>query len=117
MKFRVIATRGMYEEGNYALSVEWQDPIFARPLRSLDASKGRRERTILMEEPDLPQPRRRNPLPADLLPYLTPDQLRQLADLEEGRQQGRVTEGHYRRQREKILQEAQEAREDDATSR
>ena len=67
-----------------------------------------------MEEPELPASGRRNPLPADLLPYLTPAQLRGLADLEEARQKGRLTEGHYRRERERILQEA---RDQAATSR
>ncbi len=114
MKFQVRPSQGMYEEGIYAVSVEWQDDIFRRPLRKISSDNDRRERTILMEEPDLPRSRGRGALPADLLPYLTPAQLRQLADLEEARQQGRLTEGHYRREREKILEAA---REEAATSR
>lgn len=113
MKFRVEPTEGMFREGNYAVSVEWQDPIFKRPLRQAAADDSRRERTILMEEPDLPDAPRKSSIPADLLPHLTPAQLRDLADLEEGRQQGRVTEGHYRRQRDAILDAA---REESATS-
>jgi hypothetical protein len=113
MKFKVIPSEGMFAEGIYAVSVEWENPIFRRPLRRVSADDDRRERTILMEEPDLPETQRRNPLPADLLPYLAPAQLRELADLEEARQQGRVTEGHYRRERDKILEAA---REESATS-
>jgi hypothetical protein len=45
-------------------------------------------------------------LPADVLSRLTAAQLRELADLEEARQQGRLTEGHYRRQRQLILDAA-----------
>ena len=112
MRFRVIPAPGMYAEGVYAVSVEWQDDLFRRPLRRA-GGKGRRERTILMEEPDLPEKKRRNFLPSELLPYLTPDQLRQLADLEEARNQGELTEGRYRREREKILSAAQEAADDD----
>jgi hypothetical protein len=103
MKFRVVPSEGMYQEEAYAVSVDWQDPVFARPLRSADA--GRRERTILMEEPDLPASRAPG-LPADVLSRLTAAQLRELADLEEARQQGRLTEGHYRRQRQLILDSA-----------
>ena len=114
MKFQVIPVEAMYPEGVYAVSVEWQDPIFRRPVRRASSGGERRERTILMEEPDLPDTRRRSTLPADLLPYLTPGQLRELADLEEARQQGRLTEGHYRRERERILEEA---RQEAATSR
>jgi hypothetical protein len=104
MKFKVVPTEGMYAEGIYAVSVDWQDSIFRRPLRSV---ADRRERTILMEEPDLPE-RRRSGVPSDILSRLTAEQLRQLADLEEARQQGRLSEGHYRRQRQKILEAAGE---------
>jgi hypothetical protein len=114
MKFRVIPSEGMFAEGVYAVSVEWQDPIFARPVKRASADDPRRERTILMEDPDRPEKRHHDPLPSELLPYLTPAQLRELADVEEARQQGRITEGHYRRERDRILQEA---REQAATSR
>ena len=100
----------MYQEGVYAVSVEWQDPIFQRPLRSLADGTDRSERTILMEEPNLPEPRRSG-IPAEVLPRLTAAQLRELADLEEARQQGRLTEGHYRRLRQKILDGAGEESE------
>ncbi len=106
MKFKVIPVEGMYSESSYAVSVDWQDPIFQNPLPRTVAGEGdRRERTILMEAPERAAPRRSS-LPADLLPYLTPDQLRELADLEEARQNGGMTEGRYRREREKILDEA-----------
>ena len=59
------------------------------------------------ERPKEPEARRSS-LPADLLPYLTPEQLRELADLEEARQGGTLSEGRYRRAREKILEAARE---------
>jgi hypothetical protein len=105
MKFRVVPSQGMFAEGVYAVAVEWQDAVFQQPLRRVEPGDERRERTILLEAPDLP-PARRSTLPAELLPYLTPTQLRALADLEEARQEGRLTEGHYRREREKILDAA-----------
>jgi hypothetical protein len=114
MKFQVIPVEGMYAEGIYAVSVEWQDPVFRQPLHRVRADDDRRERTILMEEPDRPDRQSRSTLPADLLPYLSPSQLRELADLEEARQEGRMTEGRYRRERERILDEA---RREAATSR
>ena len=110
MKFKVVAAEGMYEEGNYAVAVEWRDAIFKRPLRA--KTDDRRERTILMEEPDLPAQRRAT-VPADILSRLTPAQLRELADLEEARQAGRMTEGRYRRLRSRLLDAAGE---DSATS-
>ena len=114
MKFKVVPTEGMYEEGVYAVSVEWDNPIFRQPVRSVKTAGERRERTILMETPDLPDSSKASTIPADLLPFLTSSQLRALADLEDARADGKVTEGHYRRERERILEEA---REDSATSR
>ncbi len=107
MKFQVVPREGMYQEGVYAVSVEWRDPIFQRPLRGLADATDRRDRTILMEEPNRPELRRPG-IPADVLPRLTAAQLRGLADLEEARQQGRLSEGHYRRLRQKILDAAGE---------
>ena len=113
MKFKVIPSAGMYPEGAYAVSMEWQDPIFRRPIRKAAQAADRKRRTILMEEPDLPAARKTS-IPAGVLQHLTPAQLRELADLEEARQEGRLSEGHYRRAREKIIQAA---RDNSATSR
>ena len=66
-----------------------------------------------MDEPDLPAARKTS-IPAGVLQHLTPAQLRELADLEEARREGRLSEGHYRRAREKIIQAA---RDNSATSR
>ena len=52
MKFRVVPNEGMFAEGVYAVAVEWQDPIFQRPLRRVEPGEERRERTILIESPD-----------------------------------------------------------------
>jgi hypothetical protein len=104
MKFKVIPARGMYAEGVYAVSVDWKNELFARPLRRA-SSEGKGERTILLED-DSPMERESGGIPSDVISRLTPAQLRELADLEEARQKGELTEGHYRRLRNKILDDA-----------
>ena len=54
MKFKVDPeSKACTPEGNYAVSLEWQDPIFRRPLRQGEpVEDDRRKRTILMEEPE-----------------------------------------------------------------
>lgn len=111
MKFKVEPWQGMYQEGLYAVGVEWQNPVF-QSARERGTDAGRRERVILVEEPEKARTRRQA-LPADLLPHLTPAQLRQIADLEEARNAGEITEGYYKRELEEILATA---REDSATS-
>jgi hypothetical protein len=111
MKFRVVPAEAMYQEGNFAVSVDWQDDVFREPLRTVQTDGERRERTILMETPERPSEGKKSALPADVLPYLSSDQLRELADLEDARSTGAITEGHYRRERERILEEAREGAE------
>jgi hypothetical protein len=108
MKFKVIPLEGMYAEGNWAVSVDWKSRQFAK-ARNRAAGGDKGERTILLEDETAREELER-PIPSDLLSQLTPQQLRALADLEEARQQGTVTEGHYRRKREKILDEARRKR-------
>ena len=105
MKFRVVPGQGMYAEGIYAVSVEWKNPVFAKPLRRASAD-GKGERTILLEDKTPLDEPRDSGIPTSVIANLTPTELRALADLEEGRQQGTVTEGHYRRQRQKIFDAA-----------
>lgn len=104
MKFKMNVPKGMYAEGNYAVSVEWQSAEFQGALQRV-AGEGKGERTILLED-DIPAERPASGIPGDMLARLSAEQLRQLADLEEARQRGTMTEGHYRRLRQKILDEA-----------
>ena len=105
MKFRVVPGQGMYSEGVYGVSVEWKNPVFARPLRRASAS-GKGERTILLEDKTPLEEPHDSGIPSTVISNLTATEFRALADLEEGRQQGTVTEGHYRRERQKIFDAA-----------
>jgi hypothetical protein len=105
MKFKLEPSEGMYAEGRYAVSVDWQDPVFRRPLRAVVEDGDRRERTILFDDPAVAERRRPNPV-GGILSQLTPDQLRALADLEEQRYAGKLTEGQYRKLRRGILDAA-----------
>ncbi|MEE2672894.1 MAG: hypothetical protein VX466_03810 [Myxococcota bacterium] len=107
MKFKVEPSEGMYQEGMYAVSVDWQNAIFRQSRSRVDPGGKRRERVILMESPESPASGRQL-LPAELLPRLTATQLREIADLEDARATGQITEGHYRRQLKEILDTARD---------
>lgn len=99
MPFRALPARAMSSVGTQELAVRWRDPVFGEPL----ARRGDevRRRTVLMDSP-IPQDERTAPLPEGL----SPETLRDLADLEEARQRGDITEHDYWTQREKLLQGA-----------
>jgi hypothetical protein len=101
LDFRLVVDRGMTLVEHQAVAVDWRDPIFAKPTRTRIVQGGRvMRRTILMESledetDDVPRPE----LPGDL----SPEQLRALADLEEHRRSGDVTESEYRARLDRIL--------------
>jgi hypothetical protein len=102
MKFRLVVDKGMTLAGQQGVAVVWRDPIFQRPTRTRILPSGKVvRREVLMESPeDAPAP----PLSTDVLPAnLAPETLRKLADLEEQKKAGAITQTQYNVQRENIL--------------
>ena len=94
MTFRVVVDKGMTLVGPQAVAVVWRDPIFQRPTRTRILPSGKVvRREVLMESPeDAPAP----PLSTDVLPAnLAPETLRKLADLEEQKKAGEITQTQY----------------------
>jgi hypothetical protein len=101
-KFQVVPSPEMQLVDSGSLAVAWRDPIFARPTRTRVTPGGRVvRRTILMESEeevvDEPQP--------DVLPTnLSGDALRKLADLEDARRRGEISEAEYNLERRRIIE-------------
>lgn len=102
MKFSILATRGMALLGRQSVAIDWRSPVFAQPRRARVSASGKVERrTILMESP--PEELAGEVHPEPVPPDLSATALRRLADLEEQRVAGQVTESEYRRRRREIL--------------
>ena len=103
MPFRLAVSDGMTLVGSQALAVVWRDPVFKRPTRTRILQSGKVvRREVLMESPEQ-EPAA--PISSDVLPAnLAPDTLRRLADLEEQKARGEVTQTQYNVLREDILQ-------------
>ncbi len=102
MSFRLMISPGMTLLTPQSVAVSWRNPVFRRPTRTRVLPSGRVvRREILMESPeDAPAP----PITSDVLPgNLTPDTLRKLADLEEQKNRGEVTQTQYTVLRTTIL--------------
>lgn len=102
MAFRLVVSKGMTLVGSQAVAVSWRDPVFRRPSRTRILPSGKVvRREILMESPDdAPEA----PLAVDVLPgNLSPGTLRKLADLEDLKSRGEVTQTEYTVLRENIL--------------
>jgi hypothetical protein len=97
--FRLLVDEGMSLADAQSAVVDWRDPVFAKPSRTRITPGGKVLRTtILMESADeAPAPR------PDVSSELSPEQLRALADLEEARRDGKLSEAEYAAERNRIL--------------
>jgi hypothetical protein len=104
MKFRLVASEGMTLAATQSVAVSWRDPIFRRPTRTRILPSGRVvRREILMETPEDTNPPA-PPIATDVLPAgLAPETLRKLADLEDQKTRGEVTQTEYTVMRSTIL--------------
>lgn len=103
MAFRVLASEGVDPVGHQSVAVHWRDDRFGNPTSVRVGPGGKiRRRTVLMEDEGAtgvaapPEGR----LPTD------PAALRALADLEEARRSGALTEAEYQRKRRELLEPA-----------
>ncbi len=109
MKFRILPSRGMKMVDEQSLAVAWQNDVFARPTRTRVTPSGQvMRKTILMEEPEPEeeaaagdtQAAQAQTIPAGI----SSKTLRDLADLEDKRQRGELSEFDYEKQRQAILE-------------
>ena len=104
MRFRLLPSKAMAQVDSTSLAVDWRDEIFRRPTRTRITGTGRVvRREILMEsEQELEDVSNAPTMPE----HLSPSTLRDLADAEEGRLKGELSEAEYRARRREILEAA-----------
>lgn len=114
MAFRVYPSEGMELVDKQSVAVLWRDQIFERPTRTKVLPTGKVVRKTILLESDVEEPPEgevqseveEEVAPAPLPPTgLSPAQLRALADLEEARLAGAITEAEYAAQQQQILEE------------
>jgi hypothetical protein len=111
-KFRILPGKAMKMVDEQALAIAWSDKVFERPTRTRITPSGKvMRKTILMEseEPEIDsnaesdavevEPKQELTVPAGI----SAKTLRELADLQERRQRGEISEYNYQQQRRKIL--------------
>ena len=107
LDFRLVVEKGMTLVDPQAVAVEWRDPIFRKATRVRRTPGGKLvRRTILMESSE--DETDYGPRP-EVSKDLSPEQLRALADLEEQRRKGDISEGEYDARRNRILRGETEA--------
>jgi len=103
MAFRAVPVRKMNQAGSQGVAIRWRDNLFSAPVRTASDDNDRQQRTILMDSP-VPTSELEEDEPVTL-DGVDPDVLRALADLEESRRSGAITENEYQLRRENLLGE------------
>ena len=106
MDFRVVAGDHLFYAGPQALEIDWLNPVFRFAYRLPGSTEGTKRRRQILDSSAIPQDEQDAVSDRDksvAIDELTPDQLRALADLEEDRREGRITEIAYQRARRQLL--------------
>lgn len=104
MNFRVVSGDPIYFAGVQDLEIDWQNDAFRTAFRLPGSTDGEKRRREVIDTSPIPRDERRAGADDGVdLRDLTPDQLRALADLEEERREGRITESAYQRARRQLL--------------
>ncbi len=104
--FKVLRSRSITPIAPQAVAVDWRDSSFRRADAIRLGPGGQvKRRTVLLEEPEDEAPEEETPPSEDTIDLSTvsPDALRELADLEEERRRGAIGEAEYQARRRKIL--------------
>jgi hypothetical protein len=104
MDFRVVSGEFLYFAGPQTLEIDWNNDVFRTAYRLPGSTGGeKRRREVLMQSPIPQTERKTKDVEGVGVDSLTPEQLRALADLEEDRATGRITEQAYQRARRELL--------------
>ncbi|MDH3686606.1 MAG: hypothetical protein OEP95_10285 [Myxococcales bacterium] len=105
--FKALAAEGVVPVGEQTLAVDWRNPIFRKPTHLRIGAGGKLlRRQILLEAPAEEEVVEEVPIvPADL----SSDVLRALADLQDQRQRGEISETRYHQARRDLLRQASDA--------
>lgn len=114
--FKVLPADGIVPIGEQAVSVAWRDPVFREPTHVRVGEGGRLlRRSVLMESAPQLGPEEEAgaaALPADL----PAETLRALADLQEQRSAGEISETAYHQKRRDLLRQAEDLRRSQGTA-
>lgn len=102
-EFKIVPGEAMTAVGPQDVAVDWRDPVFRKPKRIRVGPGGRIERRVILMEMEDEATAAEAEQEAERSGRLSPDTLRELADLEEQRLAGEISESQYKARRRAIL--------------
>ena len=106
--FKVLATEGVVPTGDQEVTVAWRDPVFREASHIKVGAGGKLLRRTVLIESEAPTGGEEEKEPAVLPSDLSAETLRALADLQERRTRGEISETTYHKERRDLLREAED---------
>jgi hypothetical protein len=104
MDFRVVTADPIYFAGVQDVEINWRSDVFRTAFRMPGNTGGERRRREVLESIPVPKEELSSEGGSGTsFENLSPEKLRALADLEEERRAGRMTENDYQRARRQLL--------------
>jgi len=102
MDFRTVPQYGLETAGRQGIKANWRDEYWSRVKTAERDGTGQIKRRTILQQSEVPGP---TGVPDPLSLPSSPSVLRELADLEEARQSGAITESQYQRRRRELMEE------------
>lgn len=106
MDFRVVGGDHIFYAGPQTLEIDWQNSVFKTAYRLPGSTRGTKRHREVIDRSTIPIDEQEAAIAGEnrvALDELSPEQLRALADLEEDRRQGLITEPAYQRAKRQLL--------------
>jgi hypothetical protein len=105
--FKVLPAEGIVPNGDQELAADWRNPVFREATHVKVGADGRLLRRQVLMEGDAPPEEDREAAPTALPLDLPAETLRALAELQDRRQRGEISETTYHRERRDLLRAAE----------
>jgi hypothetical protein len=113
--FKVLPTEGIATQGDQELAADWRNPVFREATNVRVGADGKLMRRQVLMESETPVEGEEEKEPAVLPADLPAETLRGLAELQERRTRGEISETTYHRERRDLLRAAEDQKKAKAT--
>jgi hypothetical protein len=108
--FKVLAAEGLVPMGRQQVAIDWRNPAFREPTDVRVGAGGKLLRRTVLMESEAPAEGAQEPEPKEIPADIPAETLRALADLQEQRARGEISETTFHQRRRDLLRQVEDDR-------